>query len=303
MTNPAVTPEVSIAPELIPPLDSSLFRPTEPELEFLKAAISPDESEVRRRVEEVQKEAYAKHPYPCIRAYHHVSLMMSANKVYPHILEAGKNPETILLDLGCCMGTDVRKLVYDGFLASQVVGCDLRPEFIAAGHKLYSDAANSSIHFFAGDMFAHPLPALPRAGVQPSTTPLSEVSSLVELTGRVTHIYTGALFHLWDESSQLALALRLACLLRRIPGATIFGRHQALEQAGMIDDHMERRRYGHSPASWGLLWRKVFKEVDGDQFNEDSVIVEAELSDALNRPDLFPRNNNPLMMYWSVRLT
>ena len=66
------------------------------------------------------------------------------------------------------------------------------------------------------------------------------VTDLTQLRGKLTHIYAGALFHLFDEAVQRALAFRLALLLKRDTGAVIFGRHQGLEEAGMIDDHLAR---------------------------------------------------------------
>ena len=49
------------------------------------------------------RRAYAKYPYPCIRGFYHIALFMSANVMYPRVLELGKSdPSAILLDIGCC---------------------------------------------------------------------------------------------------------------------------------------------------------------------------------------------------------
>lgn len=46
------------------------------------------------------------YPYPCIRGFHHVSLFMSENDAFPHILKASQSarkPDApLLLDIGCC---------------------------------------------------------------------------------------------------------------------------------------------------------------------------------------------------------
>ena len=131
------------------------------------------------------------------------------------------------------VGSDVRKLVKDGYPASNVVGCDLRQEFINYGYDLYGDREQCKIRFFADDIFELPYPPAPSDTV-------SEPTGLVSLIGRLDHIYTGALFHLFDEATQYANALRLTTLLKHQPGAIIFGRHQGLEKEGLIDDHMNR---------------------------------------------------------------
>ncbi|KAI0268869.1 hypothetical protein BC834DRAFT_867632 [Gloeopeniophorella convolvens] len=300
MTSLVITPEATLPAGVIPPLDPSLFQPSEDELSFLKTAISDDEAEIRRRVDEVQHEAYASHPYPCVRAYHHISLKMSLNNIYPRVLSRAKeDPSAILLDIGCCMGTDVRKLVNDGYPASRVVGVDLRPEFLTLGHKLYSDADTCPIHFFAADMFSISIPANLPPAPAPQVETLNGVSSFEELIGRVSFVYTGALFHLFDESTQHAIALRVALLLKRQPGSAVFGRHQGLPEAGMIDDHMQRVRYGHSPASWERLWKTVFETTDGPEFAK-RVKVDAELRSV--DASVSTGRVAPYFLFWSVEI-
>lgn len=141
------------------------------------------------------------------------------------------------------MGTDVRKLVYDGYPASNIIGCDLRPQYFDFGHELFGDAGRCPIQFFADNIFdlpgiATPLDLAPDSEM--NVPDLASVTNLSQLRGTLTHIYTGALFHLFDEETQYALAVRLALLLKRSPGAIVFGRHQGLAKAGAIDDHLGR---------------------------------------------------------------
>lgn len=132
------------------------------------------------------------------------------------------------------MGTDVRKLVKDGYPASNVFGCDLRKAFIDCGFEFYKDKDKCGITFFTDDIFELPYPP----ASLPTDTMKSETVTLSYLVGKLTHIYTGALFHLFDEPTQYALALRLATLLKREPGAVIFGRHQGLVDEGYIEDRI-----------------------------------------------------------------
>lgn len=135
------------------------------------------------------------------------------------------------------VGTDVRKLAYDGYPASNIFGCDLRAEYIELGYKLYADRNSTPVRFFTADMFSIPIDFSPsNADVRPET----KIAELSQLRGKITHLYTGALFHLFDSPTQYAIALRLAALLTRQRGAVIFGRHQGLEHEGMIDDHLGR---------------------------------------------------------------
>lgn len=141
------------------------------------------------------------------------------------------------------MGTDVRRLVHDGYPASRILGCDLRPEYIESGYTLYRDKGTCAIRFIAADIFDLPTNTAPSKVLsEPAahTPDLSEVTDLSQLIGTLSHIYTGALFHLFDEETQYGLAVRLALLLKKTPGAVVFGRHQGLEKEGYIDDHLGR---------------------------------------------------------------
>lgn len=150
------------------------------------------------------------------------------------------------LDRGISMpvGTDLRKLVCDGYPASNVIGCDLRQQYFDLGYELFGDADRCPIRFFGGNIFefSDTATSVPDFGQGASQDPpnLTSVTNLSPLRGTLTHIYTGALFHLFNEETQYGLALRLAALLKRTPGATVFGRHQGLEKAGTIDDHLDR---------------------------------------------------------------
>lgn len=119
------------------------------------------------------------------------------------------------------VGTDVRKLVYDGYPAKNVYGCDLYQAYLDCGYQLYQDKTTCGITFFADDVFEMPYPP-------PTTKSMPEkVTALSHLVGHVSHIYAGELFHLFSETQQHQLAQRLAALLKRSPGAVIYGKHWA----------------------------------------------------------------------------
>ncbi|KIJ62353.1 hypothetical protein HYDPIDRAFT_94825 [Hydnomerulius pinastri MD-312] len=287
---------------LIPALDSSLFGLSEEQKAFLLHAIRDldqgvGEEEITRRVLEAQSDKT--YPYPCIRAFHHVSLFMAENTVFGRIRDVIVKPRQdespLLLDIGCCMGTDLRYLAYLGYPPKSLIGCDVRGEFIELGYKLYSDRDKCEIPFFVGDIFDIELRPFPQQS-DSTSLPLTEVSNLNQLRGRVKYIYAGALFHLFDEGTQEAIARRLASLLdvRGGESAVVFGRHSAQEKEGMIDDSMGRVRYAHSPDSWERLWkRRLWKRVAGDML----VSVEADLR---THPSVRTKARGTRMMWWSV---
>lgn len=131
------------------------------------------------------------------------------------------------------MGTDVRKLAHDGYCAKNIIGTDIIGSYLRLGHKLYDDFDTCEINFFQADTLAIPVSFEALAN---EPVPVSEVTEIVQLRGSLTHIYTGALFHLFDEPTQFALALRLLSLLKREKGSVIFGRQEGFEREQRIND-------------------------------------------------------------------
>ncbi|GJJ14391.1 hypothetical protein Clacol_008655 [Clathrus columnatus] len=212
-----ITRESPISSAEALPLDDRLYKLADAELEFLKATVDQDENSIRERVLTVQRNK--EYPYPCIWAFHFVDLQMSQNPAYS-------------------MGTDVRKLALDGYPASNIVGCDLHAAYINLGHELYQDSNEKCpIWFIADDMFDIPLD---NTNIEVEHKDLSDITTLSQLIGRVKYLYIGAVFHLFNESTQLAIAQRLARLVSREKGVVIFGRHQGSETPSVVSDNVWR---------------------------------------------------------------
>jgi len=276
---------------LFGPLDPALYEISDADMPFFRAAISPDEGVVRQRVFDIQKKAYEEYPYPCIKRFVFVSLRMKKLSVYKEILERGKRTDAIFLDLGCCMGTDVRNLVYQGYPASQVAGSDLRETYISLGHELFQDKDTCRIKFLPADVFD-----LPSTLSTTRVSNLETVSQLDDLAGSATFIHAGSLFHLFDAPKQKALAIRLFRLWTREPNAIIFGRHQGLSPEGSLSKSRPGwEAHGHSPESWEAMWKEVVEEVEGEG-SSDKIVVTAALRQHHLTPGLGSKS-----LIWSVR--
>lgn len=124
------------------------------------------------------------------------------------------------------MGTDLRKIILDGYPARHVFGCDLLYRFIELGYELYSDKSTCEISFIT-DAIQHVDESVM---VPPS---LDSITTLNDLRGRVDHLFTSSVFHLFDEEGQADMAYRLALLSSRKDGSIIFGRHLGHHQTGV----------------------------------------------------------------------
>lgn len=127
------------------------------------------------------------------------------------------------------------------------------------GHKLFrSSAATFPATFIQADLLdeAQIAPG-PPSGDAPD---LANLSSLNQLRGHVTMIHASALFHLFSEEKQRALALVLGSLLAPVSGASILGWSTGSTEAGFIEFETSvshPRQFCHSPSSWEALWNGV----------------------------------------------
>jgi len=284
-------------------LDPALWESTEDDWKFFRKTISEDEAEVRRRVLDIQAKAYETYPYPCIYLFVFMKSRMKGHPIYKAVLEqakaasVGNKPK--LLDVGCCMGTELRMLLVDGYpsdpLAPNLIGCDLRIEFIQLGHELYQDGPTAkpvAISFYEANIF-------------------DEASALKSLEGKLNYIYTAAVFHLFDEATQFKMAERLLDTLAPPERARndargreyiMFGMHDGREQEQVLKDRFGSKRYAHSPKSWTKMWNDILIKRYGEDWVKSNVKQEAAMGQVyrfLDKPD-YPEYHD---FQWSVRIT
>nr|XP_001395631.2 hypothetical protein ANI_1_1890104 [Aspergillus niger CBS 513.88] len=114
----------------------------------------------------------------------HVKRIAKAGSpVYEEIISHLKM-SSIMLDLGCGFGQDIRRLVYDGAPAENIFGLDKEEEFIELGFDLFRDRATLKSTFLVDDF------------LKPS-------AKLVQLAGHIHIINSGYFLHLWDWNGQV----------------------------------------------------------------------------------------------------
>ena len=74
----------------------------------------------------------------------------SVSKV-SHILRTPRQP--LFLDLGCCVGQDIRLLAHAHVPGYRLVGADLEASFVELGYDLFRDREKLGAQFLFGDIF------------------------------------------------------------------------------------------------------------------------------------------------------
>lgn len=195
--------------------------------------------------------------YPCIGQFRFLDLSMMRLDVYPRILESLKSGGK-LLDLGCCLAQDIRKLVADGVPAENLYGVEYEAPFIDIGYDLFKDRDTLKSHFMQGDV----LEKSPEA-------PLNKLKASIDI------IHLGMVLHVFDREEQLTALERCVEILKSQPGTLIVG--QAVGHAeGKLSPAAEGRySFKHSD--------KTFRELISDLERRTGATfrVKAELDQGL----------------------
>ncbi|KAI9708135.1 MAG: hypothetical protein M1812_008122 [Candelaria pacifica] len=201
------------------------------------SGIPPDS--VVSHIYKVRDLAWEIDPYPCIGGATFLQLGISQTPFYPEIISRVQNGEH-LLDVGCCLGQDIRRIVFDGAPSENIYGTDLHGALMEVGYDLFLDRGKLRTTFIAADIF------------NPS-------SALVQLHGQFDIIYAGSFLHLFDWETQVAAAKQFVTLLRPKKGVLIIGQGFGHLDADLypVGPNSSRRIYKHNPQSFTRMWKQV----------------------------------------------
>lgn len=179
-----------------------------------------------------------------------MDLSISLHPLY-RLLQERLLSEQKLLDLGCCFGQDIRKLVADGAPGQNLIGCDLHQGFVDLGYDLFRDRDTLASKFIVGDILTSQFDG-------------DQENPFQKLQGKIDIIHASSFFHLFPLAAQLLIAKRLLQLLRPIPGSLILGRQTANIKPGVYShgsrDHTQPGMWRHDVGSWSEMWQQASRE-------------------------------------------
>ncbi|KAF2818717.1 hypothetical protein CC86DRAFT_308460 [Ophiobolus disseminans] len=184
----------------------------------------------------VRNDAWKVHPYPCIGQFRFLEPGLDGIEEYEEVVKRLQDGQK-LLDMACCFGQTIRQLVADGAPADNIYGCDLQPDFIELGYKLFKDRDKLQTKFLVADVF-------------------DTESALNDLKGDLDIVYAGSFFHLWGLEQQKQVSKTVASLLRPQSGSMIVGRQVGAVNAG------ERAvptgtMFCHNVDSFKTMWKEI----------------------------------------------
>ncbi|KUJ18444.1 uncharacterized protein LY89DRAFT_668588 [Mollisia scopiformis] len=176
-------------------------------------------------------------PLPCVGMFRFIDFELSMSPLYSDILSRLK-AENKLLDLGCCFGQDMRKLVHDGAPPSSIFGAELRKEYVDSGYDLFLDRDTFGVKIIMADVFD-------------THGPLNELEDQMDM------IHVGLFLHLFDWEGQRKACERMVSLLKKQEGVMVLGHQLGNLQPKDVPFGAAQKVFRHDEQTFERLWMEV----------------------------------------------
>lgn len=187
------------------------------------------------RVRNSQRDkAWDIYPFPCVGQFKFLNLTLDKQPTYQSMLERLQHG-AIYLDIGCCLGQDIRKLIADGAPPGNLFGAELIAPFIDLSYELFRDQ-DVGTHFISADALVS-----------------TDDSPLAQLRGKVDFVHLGMILHVFDLNKQLQLLLNSISLLKPEKGSLIVGTAVGDIQGVQVP----AGNFMHSAETFRDLWDRI----------------------------------------------
>ncbi|KAH8693719.1 hypothetical protein BGW36DRAFT_301440, partial [Talaromyces proteolyticus] len=196
-------------------------------------------SQQSEHVHRIRDQAWNIRVYPCTGLGVWLVPTISRSPAYAEILALVKTGARYL-DVGCFIGQDMRRLVYDGAPSTNLYGVDIVSHW-AVGFDMFRDKATFSAQFIEADFMD-----------------TAESAGLAALEGSVDVIFVSQVLHQWGWEGQVKAVKRLVEFSR--VGTLVVGCQIGTLDVGGVEVEFGPVKvplWRHDPVSFDKLWQQV----------------------------------------------
>lgn len=181
-----------------------------------------------------------------------ITLGLCLHPSYSAILFRLSSPSSTarFLDLGTCLGQDLRKLIYDGAASQNLFGCDVFFQFENVGYELFRDRETFLDRLIVADLF----------DTEPD-------GALVETEGTWDMINITMFLHAFDWDTQIRACKRILRPLSQKPASMVIGAQTGSTEPGehvlkppFAVEGQRKTVYRHSQQTFIEMWKLVEKD-------------------------------------------
>lgn len=151
-----------------------------------------------------------------------------------------------LLDVGCCIGQELRQLIFDGASSENLYGTDLYGNFFDIGYDLFRDKTSIKTTFIIADIF------------------LNQNLIPERINGTLDIVWTSNVLHLFSWDKQIAALTMMLKLLTESSDPLIAGRFMGHAISGVHKfgfGGKEESQYRHNGESFKKLFQTACDEL------------------------------------------
>ncbi|OIW26841.1 methyltransferase [Coniochaeta ligniaria NRRL 30616] len=238
MTASSSTPQVGSRDHTVKWFDETVTVPPQAR-ELLENYRHIPAAEVQDHVVTLRNKAWEVWPYPCLGQFRFLELNL-ANRadIYPQLLSRLRGGDQRFLDVGCCLGQDIRKLVYDGVPSENLAGIELEAGFVELGYELFRDRDTLKSRFAVGTILDE------------------DWVVLKEWEGQYDVVQLGMILHLFTWEEQARVFEHAIRLLKREGDVAIIGQATG-NLDGIASPSWRKNTFRHNAETFGKLISEV----------------------------------------------
>ena len=203
--------------------------------EFFKEYADIQEDSLVSKAFEVYTKALEIHHYRCLSTFKFLLPRITSNPYYNEIKNQSINKK--ILDIGCALGTDLRKINLDGVPQNYLYGLDIEKGFVNLGYDLFNDKDTNKMTFIIGDI-------LKKSFIQQ-----------MNLQSNFDIVYSSSVIHLLDNQQVKQFLSNINTILNE--NGTFFGQTTGLPEPQEIIEASGRQYFLHSGDSLKAELKKI----------------------------------------------
>ena len=202
---------------------------------FFKEYANIQEDSLVTKTFDVYTKALEVHHYRCLSTLKFLLPRITSSPYYDEIKNQSANKK--ILDIGCALGTDLRKMSLDGIPQNYLYGLDIEKGFVNLGYDLFNDKKTNKMTFIIGNI-------LDKDFIQRMNLPTN-----------FDIVYSSSVIHLLDNEQVKQFLSNIYTILRE--NGIFFGQTTGLPEPQEIQEASGRHYFLHSGDSLKEELKKI----------------------------------------------
>ncbi len=233
---------------------------------FFKDYSNIEEDILLSKAFEIYTKAQKVHSYKCIQTLRFLTPRILNNPYYTKVKENWAS--NYILDIGCGLGTDLRRMNLDGMTQKYLYGLDIEKDFVQLGFDLFDDEKTNKMTFYIDNILDE------------------QTIEKLQLREKFNIVYSSSVIHLLNKEETKSFLSNVYTVLKT--NGIFFGQTTGLAIPQYVSDSYGKIRFIHSKES-------LQEELEEFSFTDIQVSVQSRIPDIDKKEE---KESQRKMMYF-----